>query len=219
LRNQQYRRKILVIRRLVERRKPGLHANAFLRSHKVPAPGHSQTGAHSKLAWRPHIEYDEQVKKFPLAPLVELRSHAVEGCRETLTEKDLHLRKAQQAQALAEQSLRAHDAERRAVEEREAARLAAGEVTAFDLCRLMEYEAAARAQAFRLQQQNHVQEQKLQRAERERAEAEQALADARAEQRLIERQHERFAQQQLAQVQARHDEEALEVWQARKVQG
>jgi hypothetical protein len=158
------------------------------------------------------------VKKFPLAPLVKLRAHAVDGCRETLQERDLHLLRAKQAQVLAEQKERQYDGSRRAVEEQEQERLVAGELTARDLSQLSDYEVGARAESLRLRQHNQVQAQKLQRAEREHVEAEQALAEARASQRVIERQQERFLKSERELVEAQAEEEALDNWQVRKVQ-
>lgn len=157
------------------------------------------------------------MKKFPLVPLVELRTQAVEARRETLLEADLQLQKAQQAHAHAERLERQHDAERRAVEEQEALRLAAGELRAGDLGLLTDYEIGARAVALRLHQHNLAQAQKMQRAEHEQREASQALAEARAEARVIERRLQRFVQAERVKLDAKAEEDVLETWQSRKV--
>ncbi len=57
----------------------------------------------------------------------------------------------------------------------------------------------------------------MRRAEQSLAEASQALAEARAEQRVVERRQERFEQTERAVLDARVEEEALSNWQVRKV--
>jgi hypothetical protein len=156
------------------------------------------------------------VKKFPLAPLVKLRAHAVEDCRDTLLERNLHLQQARRAQVQAEQSERVHDAHRYAIEQEEAERMASGQVTASDLHQLAEYQRMAAAQALCLRQENQSQLQKVRRAEQEVSAAEQRLAEVKAEQRVLERQQARFTQQENAKLELGHEEEGLEVWNGRE---
>lgn len=159
-----------------------------------------------------------RVKKFPLAPLVELRAQAVDASRDSLQEAESQLQAARQALAQAEQLERAHDAARHRVEEQEAQLIADGELHARDLALLADYEVEARAQATRLREQNRLQRQKLQRASQAHTEALEALARARAEARLVEDRRERFLCDERSEIEAKGEEEALEIWHVRKVQ-
>lgn len=159
------------------------------------------------------------MKKFPLQPLVALRAHAVDERGEVLRERVVQVQKATRARARAEQRERDHDAARCVVEASEAARVADGRATAQDFALLGQYQIGARAVADQLKQQSAAVQQKLSRAEAEQAEAERALVETRAEHRVVEKQQLRFEANVRAASLAEADEEALEVWGNRRVQG
>lgn len=157
------------------------------------------------------------MKKFPLDPLVRLRAHAVDESSEALREKHAQVAQAQQARARAEQREREHDASRRAVDSAEQARVKEGAARVEDLLLLAQYQAGAEAIAGNLRQQSSSLQQRLQRAERDQSEAEQALADARAEQRVIDQEKSRFLATERGKRELAAEEEALEVWGSRRI--
>lgn len=159
------------------------------------------------------------MKKSPRKPLVELRAHTVDERGEALRERVVQVQNATKARAQAEQRERDHDAARRDVEAGEAARVTDGAATAHDFTLLGQYQVGARAAADQLKQQSTAVQQKLNRAEAEQALAEQALVEARAEHRVVEKQQARFEADARAVALAEADEEALEVWGHRRVQG
>lgn len=159
------------------------------------------------------------MKQFPLDALVNLRDHAVTERKDVLRERLVQVEQAQHARARAEQRERDHDATRRRVDEEEQARVAEGEASVHDLMLLAHYQAGAEVVAVNLRQHSQTSQQKLQRAEHEQSEAELALAEARAEQRVIEREKDRFTAAQRALRESAAEEEALEVWGSRRIRG
>lgn len=155
------------------------------------------------------------VKKFPLEPLVRLRAHAVDERSEALRERYAAVQTELAARAQAEQREREHDSARRATDEAELERVAEGVASAADLQQLAQYRARAEMVAANLRQQSGAVQRRLDAAEREQRVAEQALAEARAEQRVIEQEKVRFADRLRAKQEADAEEEALEVWGAR----
>lgn len=157
------------------------------------------------------------MKKFPLEPLVKLRSHAVAERSDGLREQMGHVHQAQLARAAAELKERQHETARRDVEVLEQRRLSEGGAIAQDFQLLAQFRVAAAAAAANLRQQSSAVQQRLERAERGQTEAEQALAEARAEQRVIQTESSRFVAQQRALAEAAAEEESLEVWGSRRV--
>lgn len=157
------------------------------------------------------------MKKFPLDPLVKLRAHAVDERTELLRERIGQAQQAQRAVAVAEHNERAHDAARREVETSEEARVLTGEATAADFALLHGYQIGAAQAAANLRQQSAAATQRLGRAEGAVSEAEQALVEARADQKVVERQHARFVAGERARKELQAEEEALEAWGSRRV--
>ncbi len=157
------------------------------------------------------------VKKFPLDPLVRLRAHAVDERSESLRERHVHVQQAQLARARAEQNEREHDASRREIDAAEQTRVAEGGARVEDFLLLAHYQVGAEAVAGNLRQQCMSVQQRLQRAEREQAEAEQALAEARAEQRLVDKEKGRFLATERSKRELAAEEEALEMWGNRRI--
>jgi hypothetical protein len=157
------------------------------------------------------------VKKFSLEPLVELRAHAVDERSEVFRELATQAQQARQARAIAEQSERAQAAVRRDIEASERARLSNGAATATDFLLLAQYQVGAEAAAANLRQRSAAVQQRLERAERGQVEAEYALAEARAEQRVVDNEKERFVAAERTRTEAAAEEEALEVWSSRRV--
>jgi hypothetical protein len=157
------------------------------------------------------------VKKFPLEPLVRLRAHAVDERSDALRERQVLVETELSARAVAEQRERDHDAARREIDEAELERVAEGAASVADLQWLTQYRARAELVAANLRQQSMAVQRRLDAAERERQLAEQALAEARAEQRVIEQEKSKFADRLRAKQEADAEEEALEVWGARRL--
>lgn len=159
------------------------------------------------------------VKKFPLEPLLKLRAHAVDERKEALRERHRQVQDAQDARTQAERRERQHDAARRETDAAEQARAAEGVATVSDLLQLALYQAGAEQIAINLKQQSAVVQQRLQRAERDEAEAERALAEARAEQRVLDKEEARFVAGERAKLESAAEEEALEIWGSRRLRG
>ncbi len=156
------------------------------------------------------------MKKFPLDPLIELRAHAVDERSQSLRERAVQVAQARQARAIAERSEREHEVARRDVEASEQVRLSEGGATAQDLHLMAHYRIGAEVTAATLRQHGVAMQQRLQRAERGQVEAEQALADAKAEQRVVENEQTRFLAAQRARAEAVAEEEAHEAWGSRR---
>lgn len=159
------------------------------------------------------------VKKFPLEPLLKLRAHAVDERKEALRDRHQQVQEAHDARAQAERRERQHETVRRETDAAELSRVAAGSATVQDLLQLAHYQTGAEQVAVNLKQQSAVVQQRLQRAERDEAEAERALADARAEQRVLDKEEARFVAAERTKSESAAEEEALEVWGSRRVLG
>jgi len=157
------------------------------------------------------------VKKFPLEPLVKLRAHAAHERTESLRDQVGQVQQAHRAVAVAEHNERTHDAARREVELSEQERVLSGAATVADFALLHGYQVGAERVAANLRQQRTLAAQRLGRAEVALSEAEQALAEARAEQKVVDRQQERFVASERARAELAAEEEALEVWGSRRV--
>jgi hypothetical protein len=154
--------------------------------------------------------------RYPLDALGRLRQRTVDERAREVADRVRSAERAVRARQAARRERMAEEAERAEIAETERARLAAGTVRAGDLVRQAEWVAGADARARTLAARESEAERDLAAERREESLARGRLAQADADSKAVEKHRARWVEERVRAADAAEEENAAEVWQARR---